>query len=513
MEIYMNKDIKKQELEIIENMNEIIISEPCKILNIPSPAIHIENDISLLQKKLWFELVYSAFPKMGKQREYTITLKKLRELIGWSDNTSNDQKLKDALLGLNKSAISWNIFNKDNKRTWEAFPLLAGCIIPENSGMCTFAFSPFLEERFLTMGEEAYVKIDLVISNKFQSKHALSIYCLALDYLILKLGYSEKKFSLQELRKYLALKETEYPLTGNFNDRVIKPSEEEINEISDINIEIKPFKESRKIAGYKLCMSLKEGTLNKYTEIKERFELLRSTRLLEESQELQKISKKKKDFILINSEKLKDFFSKNSISISTETVQEKLKKLKAMFGEEKIEHYLTFLMNYTENEYRKGGVKSISGFFVSLIKDDSQIENYIFEMEKENQKLEAKKIKIEKMLAAKIEEKYELFLSEDFEIYLVDNIEKIEPVFIDIVSKNVKKGFAYDYLIINQNKGIIDKSLILKYKKHIRLVLINELRGFQNELGYKKPNFEDWKSKNIDENYLDNLRSELEKNS
>ena len=174
-----------------------------KMVNIPSSAIHIENDISLLEKKLWFQLIYHAFPNMGKKKVHEIPISKLRESLGYSEDTSNDQQLKEALKKLRTVNINWNIFNKDKLNAWESISLLAGCHIPKNSGICYYDFTAFLEQRFLSMGQEAYVKIDLIISNKFQSKYSLSLYCLALDYLILKMGYSEKKFSLDEIKKYL----------------------------------------------------------------------------------------------------------------------------------------------------------------------------------------------------------------------------------------------------------------------------------------------------------------------
>ena len=285
-----NKDIEIteiSEIEISEIKDILIINEPLKrkskMVNIPSSAIHIENDISLLEKKLWFELIYHAFPNMGKQKVHEIPLSKLREFLGYSEDTSNDQQLKEALKKLSKVNINWNIFNKDKLNAWESISLLAGCHIPKNSGICYYDFSAFLEQRFLSMGEEAYVKIDLIISNKFQSKHSLSLYCLALDYLILKMGYSEKKFSLEEIRKYLAIREGEYKLTANFNDRVILPAQKEINEISDLKIEILPLKDGRKIAGYKLCMGLKPGRLQEYFE---RGEQLRDAREKREKEKL-----------------------------------------------------------------------------------------------------------------------------------------------------------------------------------------------------------------------------------
>jgi hypothetical protein len=52
-----------------------------------------------------------------------------------------------------------------------------------------------------------YVKINLLVSKNFKSKHSLSLYCLALDYLYIKNNFGEKNISLEEMRKYLGLEE------------------------------------------------------------------------------------------------------------------------------------------------------------------------------------------------------------------------------------------------------------------------------------------------------------------
>ena len=525
-----NKDIKKKkinEIEISEIKDILIIDEPLKqkskMLNIPSSAIHIENDISLLEKKLWFELIYNAFPNMGKQKVHEISLSKLRESLGYSEDTSNDQKLKDALKKLRTVNINWNIFNKDKLNAWESISLLAGCRIPKNSGVCYYDFTSFLEQRFLSMGEEAYVKIDLIISNKFQSKHSLSIYCLALDYLILKMGYSEKKFSLAEIRKYLAIKEGEYKLTGDFNKRVIIPSEEEINEISDLKIEILPLKYGRKIAGYKLCMGLKPGRLQEYFQRGEQLRDAREKREEEKFNLEKNISKKeisnnetekkgiRRELIKIKDQKLKDFFAKYNIATNTDTFQDKLKEINLLFEDDKAENYLLFLANYAENEYKKGRISNLSGFFVSILKSSDLIDNYLNELQKEAIKKEAKKRKVDSIIETRLKENYETEMSTDFDNHLIDKIDILEDKFIEIVKKHVKKGFAYDYLIMSQNKGVIDKSLLLNYKSHVRLVIINAIKPYQEELFYKKPTFEDWKERKITNEYLTELRNEIEK--
>ena len=224
-----------------------------------------------------------------------------------------------------------------------------------------------------------------------------------------------------------------------------------------------------------------------------------------------KKNKPKKNIIKINDEKLKEFFAKHAISINTDLFQEKFKEIQEMFGADKLESYLSFLMRYTENESKKINIKNVSGFFVSLFRDDAQIDSYLYELEKESKKLEEKKIQIENRLESKIKENYEKAMSTDFDKHLIDNIEKLESKFIKIVNKHITEGFPRDYMITKKNKGIVDKTLLLNYESHVRVVIVNELKPYQKEFGYRKPSFEEWKSKTIDDEYLNQVRSEIEK--
>lgn len=479
--------------------------EETRIVRVHSAAIHIENKTKLVQRKAWFELVYKALPSMHCQNEFSISIKDLKEAIGW-DKSKNDEELKELLHNLSSTSVQWNILEKDKTEVWESNALLAGCRIVKGSGICNYAFSPFLQKKLLN--PEMYAKIDLIVSHKFKSKYSLAIYCLALDYLNIKINYGEKNLTIEEIRKYLGLKENEYKLIGDLNRWVLKPSEEEINQISDMRISITPIVQKRKTLGFKFIMRLKDERVVIYKS-KKNLELISST--IEEIKSEPNFKLEMNMGIHIDNDELRKFFAKYNISIGTNLFQEKLKEVKEMFGSEMIENYLLFLSKYAESEYKKGNIKNFAGFFVSLFKDNTQIENYLYELELESKKKEARKVKIDSLLEVKIKEKYETAMSNAFEDYMVENIEALEEKFIEIINTHVTKGFARDYLINNQNKGIIDKTLLLNHKRHVRLTLITELKKFQDELGYKKLDLDTWKKETINDEYLEKLRLEIEK--
>ena len=472
------------------------------ILN--SGSIHISNTINLKQKQAWLYMVYRAFPNIGEQRIFRMYQSDLMKAINY--NSYNMEHLRELLRGLAKCDVEFNILNKDGTGRWLIVNLLSSCEIIEKEGIIEYEFSEKLEDRLIN--PLMYAKLNLLISKNFKSKHALNIYMLAMDYVIHKKNIGEKILSVDELKLYLGLVDnkgndiSKYRVV-DIHKHILKKAEKEINEISDMNLKISPINQvnSKAITAFRFQMSIKDDYINNYQK---NFEL--TTKKISVLKQIETGVKRTDDKITIQDEKLKNFLAKYNISVTTYTFQEKLQELKDMFEDDYIENYLKFLMKYAEKEYSKGNIKNFAGFFVSLFKDNAQINNYLYELEQETKKQE-----IEGMLDSKIKEKYENAMSNDFEDFIINNINKLEAKFIEIVRKYIKSGFAYEYLIMGQNKGIIDKTLILNYKRHIWLTLINKIEPYQEEFGYKKVSFEEWKLKTINEKYLNQILSEIKK--
>ena len=477
------------------------LGDETRIVRVHSGAIHIENKTKLVQRKAWFELVYRALPSMASQNEFSIPIKDLKEAIGW-DESKNDEKLKELLHQLTSTSVQWNILEKDKKEVWESNALLAGCRIVKGSGICNYAFSPFLQKKLLN--PEMYAKIDLIVSHKFKSKYALAIYCLALDYLNIKLNYGEKNLTVNELRKYLGLKDYEYKLTGDLNRRVIKPSEDEINEISDMNISITPILQKKKMIGFKFIMTLQEERVFLYKS-KKTLNSLEENQLSIFEQPSNNIEPQKiRQVIAIQDENLRKFFAKYNISFTTDTFQEKLKETQEIFGADKLENYLLFLIKYAEKEYNKGTIKNFAGFFVSLLKDNTQIDNYLFELEEETKKKEQKRKIISMRLEDKLKDKYDFSIKQELIEQIQNNYSKYENIFTDTILNKINKDSAfYEFNFIRRNNGVVTQE-ILKSP-----FLAKEIFEFKELFDYIPMSYENWK-KSLPQAYFDNLLKELE---
>ena len=212
-------------------------------------AIHINNRLTLTQRKASNVLLYNAYESLLTARVHRIRVKDLAEAIGF--NTHNLDPLKEALKTLARTVLEWNILDEDGQQEeWGATTLLAQAVI--KGGYCVYAYSPELCEKLYR--PEIYALLNLSIQRKFSSSYALALYenCLryrrvgttgwiGLDILKRLLGISDADSYYQDFRK--------------FNDKVIKPAVRQVNDTSDLVLEIDYQRDHRKITAVRFRVS------------------------------------------------------------------------------------------------------------------------------------------------------------------------------------------------------------------------------------------------------------------
>ncbi len=211
-----------------------------------SAAIHIENKVSLLQRRAWNILLAHAYDELPHQEVYSVRVKELIDKLGYDSKDENH--LKAALKTLATSAVEWDILDKDGSPDWGVTTLLAQARI--RNGICTYAYSPELRERL--HNPKVYARISLSLQNEFTSKHALALYELFVDYLDESRNYGETPFiPLPHFRKLMGIPDNSYTEFKKLNTRVIKEPIDEINERTDLNASVEYQRKSRKVAALK----------------------------------------------------------------------------------------------------------------------------------------------------------------------------------------------------------------------------------------------------------------------
>jgi hypothetical protein len=232
-----------------------------------SATIHIQNNITLLQRRAWNVLLANAYDELPFQERHRMRIQELMRTLEF--DSKNEDYLKEALEALVSCKVKWNILDKDGEYEWGVTTLLAEAKI--KNGVCSYAYGPTLRERL--HNPRMYARISLSMQNKFDSKHAQALWELCTDYLNEVRHQGETPFiGLEDFKGLLGIGRDGYG--GEFkilNRDVIKPSIEEINTVTDFDVKAEYKREKRRVAAVKFRVRRVEHVLGKAPQQKDLF--------------------------------------------------------------------------------------------------------------------------------------------------------------------------------------------------------------------------------------------------
>jgi hypothetical protein len=211
-----------------------------------SAAVHVQNNITLLQRRAWNVLLANAYDVLPSEDEYRIRVHDLMQVLEF--DSKNEDYLKEALRALVSCKVEWNVLGKDGEEEWGVTTLLAQAKITR--GLCTYAYSPELRRRL--HNPRMYARISLSMQNKFESKHAQALWELCVDYLGAGREYGETSFiPLDAYRKLMGVEEDAYPEFKKLNTWVIKTAVDEINRVTDFRVTVDYQRAGRRVTAVK----------------------------------------------------------------------------------------------------------------------------------------------------------------------------------------------------------------------------------------------------------------------
>ena len=210
-------------------------------------AIHIENRLSLLERKMANVLLLNAYPQLLTRETHRILIRDLAGILGFE---SNDRDcLKAALVNLMSTVLTWNLIDaKGNEIVWRARPMIMSADLERH--WCIYAYHPDLRPKLFN--PEIYARINLGIQRKFTSGYALALYenCLRFR----KVG-STGWLPLELFRKLLGIEDnTYYSDFRRLNGKIIKPAVQQVNKTSDIYLEAETKAEKRRITAIRFAV-------------------------------------------------------------------------------------------------------------------------------------------------------------------------------------------------------------------------------------------------------------------
>ncbi len=209
-------------------------------------AIHIGARLSLLQRKLVNALLYNAYDQLLTAKEHQICSTILSEMIGFDSH--NTAYLKAALKGLVETTIEFDILEDDGTRDWKVSSLISEAGI--RKGVCSYAFSASMADKLYH--PDMYSKINLSVLRDMKSAHALVLYENCHRYL----GIAHTPWwDVDVFRKLMSVDQmTSYKQFKLLNRAVIQPAVKEVNELSNIQLELETKRKGRSVMGLRFLI-------------------------------------------------------------------------------------------------------------------------------------------------------------------------------------------------------------------------------------------------------------------
>jgi len=209
-------------------------------------AVHINNVLTLNQRKIANILLKNAYAYLNKGPWHTISVRDLLNQLGWKESSKSTEMLKIDLKTLNTVQLEWNILNADKKHVWGVTTFLADAKI--ENGIIRYSYSLALQE--MLYNPNIYTKLNLYVQRLFKTKYALILWEFIWCELSKNKNIDEifQDVSVDDLKKIFGIENKKsYETFKRINQKILGPALEEINTKSDIRIDIELCRNGKKV--------------------------------------------------------------------------------------------------------------------------------------------------------------------------------------------------------------------------------------------------------------------------
>ncbi|CAO5677774.1 MAG: hypothetical protein HEEMFOPI_01560 [Holosporales bacterium] len=196
-------------------------------------AIHNCALLTSVQRRTINILLSNALDGQEDEVMHFISLSKLKEALGWKEESKTTDLLKEELKALAKIQIEWNVLNVDKKNKWTAMQLLSEISI--EGSIISYSYPPTLREMLFRPNIFAKLNMNVQLSIKKRNAHVLwellcGEFCLNKTDSIIT-----RWFSYDEILRINGLEKSVYKNRySEFVQKILDPSLLELNEKSEM---------------------------------------------------------------------------------------------------------------------------------------------------------------------------------------------------------------------------------------------------------------------------------------
>lgn len=226
-------------------------------------SIYASGELTATQKKIYNALIFFTKEMLREDNErvkFEISMQDLLNCV--SEKELNYVHIVENLRALKHIIVEYNVLGKNKKDRIDIFNLI-GDVRIEN-GVIYYDFG-FISLEYIKQ-PQTYAYLDLKIMQGLESKHSISLYEIMQDYKNMQVVDIE----FDKFKKAIDIKETEYKRFGDFKDRVIDPSIEEINNKTDLTVRYEKITKGRKVIALKFFVKVKKEVLETNNTLKTR---------------------------------------------------------------------------------------------------------------------------------------------------------------------------------------------------------------------------------------------------
>lgn len=220
VDMSINQDLQIKENNIVSKSNTLI---------------EANSRLNLVEQKMLLCLASNIEPNDRDFKTYTFPIKQFHDLLGLNGSTKYTELSK-----ITKELLSKVIEIRAGEELIQV-SWLSSAIYNRNKGTIDMRFDPLLKPFLLELSSK-FTSYRLANVVKLKSTYAIRIYELLKQYEDLR----ERTISLENLRYYLDAMDV-YPNYANFKQRVLKPSQKELNQKTDISFEFEEIKLGRRV--------------------------------------------------------------------------------------------------------------------------------------------------------------------------------------------------------------------------------------------------------------------------
>lgn len=208
-----------------------------------------KKPLTAREQKIILTMVSMIEPADKDFKDYVISIKEFHEMLGL-EGREHYTEMKKVIESLMSKVVEIPLEDK----SWLMTHWVSTAKYLDGSGAIQLRFAPELKPYLLQL-KTAFTSYKLTNILSLKSVYAIRLYELMKKWQLI----TKWECSIESLREKLGASNKSYNVYGNFKNKILAPSINELNEQTDLHIQYKEIKKGRKVTGIEFIIKQNPG--------------------------------------------------------------------------------------------------------------------------------------------------------------------------------------------------------------------------------------------------------------